>query len=296
MTDPHFPVSARSRFARSESAPYRPTIVVAGIFLFVWLIAPYVNRLAPLFGGSPEEAKGDPLAALQELTPLADLTFDQFAFQVIAVIAFVTVMRWWRLLQHEPHPLRPRFFAALPFGTAAAFVIATVVGIAATPNPNVSLLSLQFLFMVLVAVIEEFGWRGVAVIGLRGSGTPEWLVWLLTSAGFAAMHFLNLFSGAALEDTLGQVVFTFLLGTACYLARRAGGIWLAVGVHLANNYLQVAAAGSAGSQLFDLVNIVAIVGQLLMALALPVTIVVLILEARRERRTSRESAATTPSE
>lgn len=290
MTDPHLPRSARARSARSESGPYRPTIVVAGIYLFVWLIAPYVNRLAPLFGGTPTVTSDDPLAALEELAPLADLTFDQFAFPAIAVVGFITVMRWWRLLQHEPHPLRPRLFGAIPFVTTTVFAVATVIGIAATPSPDVSLLGMQFLFMALVAVIEEFGWRGVAVIGLRGSGVREWLVWLLTSFGFAAMHFLNLFAGAALDATLGQFVYTFLLGTACYLGRRAGGIWLAVAVHFTNNYLQSAAGGSAGTPLFDLVNGVAVVGQLLLVLSLPATIVLLVLEARRRRRSNAETS------
>ncbi|MCM3781149.1 CPBP family intramembrane glutamic endopeptidase [Microbacterium hydrocarbonoxydans] len=288
------PLRSNARVSTSpDSRPYRPTLTVALIFVFVLVIAPYVNRLAPLFGGSAEEDRSDdPFGALQNLQPLADLLFDDFAFELIAVLAFITVMRWWRLLQFEPYPLRPRAFGALPIATAALFTVATLIGVIATPRPDWRLLALQAAFMLVVAVIEEFCWRGVAVIGLRGSGVPEWLVWLLTSAGFAAMHFLNLFAGADVEGTLGQVVFTFLLGSACYLARRVAGIWLAVAVHFTNNYLQVAASGSAESPLFDLVNATAIGGQALMALALPMTIVVLILEARRTRRASRSAMAT----
>ncbi|MFS0910898.1 lysostaphin resistance A-like protein [Microbacterium sp. 179-I 3D2 NHS] len=283
-SEPALRASRADRLALDARA-LRPTVVLAAIYVFVWLIAPFVEFIAPAFGGSrPESHAGDVFGLLGDQSALADYFFSSVAFSIILIAAVITVLRWWRIIQFEPTPLRPRAFAVLPWLTTAAFALAVIIGIAATPNPSASLVALQAVAMLGIVFVEEIGWRGVAVVGLRGSRFPEWSVWLITSAGFALMHLLNLVGGADIESTVFQLVFTFLLGTACYLGRRAGGLWLAVAVHFTNNFLQAAAQGSVDSPLFGVVNALALVGQILLLLSLPATIVLLVLEARRARR------------
>lgn len=274
----------------------RPTVGLAALFLAVWLVVPMASLLALPFGGSPfGTAAEDPLALLNDAPTLADYFFDGTLMEVTVMIAVISVLRWWHVVQFEPTALRPRGFAVVPWITVAVFGAAAIMSIAVTPNPSISLLSLQVIAMSGIVLIEELGWRGVAVAGLRGSRFPEWSVWLITSAGFSLMHLLNLFAGADFAGTLFQLVFTFFLGTACYLARRVGGLWLAFAVHFVNNFAQAVAGAIYDSPLFELVNNIFIVGQLLLALALPATIILLIVEARRARRqTAAAAPATAP--
>lgn len=268
-----------------EGRALRPTAPLATVYVLVWLIAPLVLLLAMPFGGKPPEPNAsDVFGLLTDQRALADYFFDGPAYEVLVIVAIITVAGWWRVLQFEPTPLRPRAFAIVPWATACAFALTAILGIAATPEPSGSLIVLQVIAMGGIVFQEEIGWRGVVLVGLRGSRVPEWAAWLITSAGFAAMHLLNLISGADLPSTLSQLLFTFVLGTACYLARRAGGLWLAIAVHFTNNFLQMAAQGSAGSPLFGVLNAFAAIGQILLFLSVPATIIVLILEARRARR------------
>ncbi|MEV4736178.1 MULTISPECIES: CPBP family intramembrane glutamic endopeptidase [unclassified Microbacterium] len=266
-----------------------PVAWIAGVILVVWLLAPGVDRLAPLFGGSAPESV-DIGALFQSVGGGADFLFGQSAFQLIAFAALFTVLGWWRLIQVEPSPLRPIALAVIPALTAFVLLGGAGVGFLANPDPSLALMAMQTVAMLAVATVEEFGWRGVAVVGLRGSRFPEWSVWLLTTSGFALMHLLNIFSGAEVGSTLFQVLYTFFLGTACYLARRAGGIWLAIAVHFGNNLLQVGAQASVESDWFELVNALALAGQILMLLSVPATIVLLVRESRRARRAGRTVA------
>lgn len=287
------PSALRStRTSGLEPVPlYRPTLALAAIYISVWLLGRVVTELGVVFGGTPSEGvAGNVGRLLTDQTALADYFFDKVAYSIIVIVTIISVLRWWRIIQFEPTALRPRIFAVVPWAAAAAFAAATIIGIAVTPEPSASLIVIQLIAMAGFVFVEEIAWRGVALVGLRGSGFPEWAVWLITSAGFSLMHLLNLIKGAGLESTLFQLVFTFILGTACYLGRRAGGLWLAFAVHFTSNFLQAAAQGSGDSPLFGLVNNVAMVGQLLLLLSVPATIIFLILEARRARREAQTAA------
>jgi len=92
-----------------------------------------------------------------------------------------------------------QFFVPLRSG-AASFVVSLLV------------------LVVLVAAVEETVYRGVLVAGLRWSA-PEWVVWLGSTVLFTVAHL----GSAVLGDNPGQLRMVFVLGSACYAARRITG-------------------------------------------------------------------------
>lgn len=83
--------------------------------------------------------------------------------------------------------------------------------------------------LMLVGFTEEMATRGLLIAGLRSRFGEAW-VWFISSAAFAVMHFVNLFSGQSFGATLNQVGIAFLGGTVFYILRRTTGtlIWAMV--------------------------------------------------------------------
>lgn len=82
---------------------------------------------------------------------------------------------------------------------------------------------------MLVGFNEEIVTRGLLLTGLRAN-VREPLAWFLSSALFALMHAVNALNGAPLGETMQQMGFAFLGGTAFYILRRVTGnlIWAMV--------------------------------------------------------------------
>ena len=79
--------------------------------------------------------------------------------------------------------------------------------------------------VLLVGFSEEMVTRGLMIVGLRG-GLKEPMVWLVSSLLFGLLHAINIVFGQAVDATLQQIVFAFLLGTAFYVTRRVTGTLL----------------------------------------------------------------------
>ena len=277
---------------RGAASLLRPTAIIALVYVIIYLIVPNLDELKYLFGGGGERAAVEVSQVLSDPARLRDLFFDKFLGMIVTVVLVISVVRWWRIVLVEPASLRARkIYAVLPALATLAFLVGQVLIMTALPAEKWSVFVLQLLVLGVSVLIEEFSWRGVILVGLRGSGFPEWSVWLITSLGFGAMHLLNVFSGASFEASLTQAGFTFLLGTACYLARRVGGLWFAIALHFLNNTLQTSASLLGDPSQFPVISGLAAGGMLLMIVAVPATILLLILEARKRRQQPANAAA-----
>ena len=75
---------------------------------------------------------------------------------------------------------------------------------------------------VLVGFAEESAYRGLSVVAFR-SGYPEVRVWLFSTLLFMYLHTFNFIAGQDLGPTIGQLIFTFVLGSVLYAVRRTTG-------------------------------------------------------------------------
>lgn len=108
----------------------------------------------------------------------------------------------------------------------------------ATGSATIERVDLLWLFLLKclsVALMEELFFRALLVTFVRervkGKLAAGWTV-LISSAVFALSHLFNLFFGAGVGATFGQVGYTFLLGCMFAVAfLQTKNIWLCVGVH-----------------------------------------------------------------
>lgn len=101
---------------------------------------------------------------------------------------------------------------------------------------RIDLLGLYTLYVISVAVIEEFVFRGVLLILLldlfRYSKVKYTLSALISSAIFALFHFTNLFTGMDIGSILLQVLYTFLIGAMLSIVMfKTNNVWLCVVIH-----------------------------------------------------------------
>ncbi len=113
-------------------------------------------------------------------------------------------------------------------------------------------LPVTLLFIPLQAATEEIALRGYLNQGLAQYIKNPWAVFVLTSAGFAALHLGN----PEVAETVKQhSVFVALSGYfffglfACVLSYIDGGLETAIGMHVANNIFAAAIVGYDNSAL-----------------------------------------------
>ncbi len=107
-----------------------------------------------------------------------------------------------------------------------------------------SYLPLLFITLLLVpfqAASEEFLCRGYLNQALIKYLKSPWVVFVLTSAGFAALHYWNPEAAGQLWPYLASI-FTFGMAM-CVLLYFEGGIESAIGAHIANNIFVFALLG-----------------------------------------------------
>ncbi|PZE78223.1 CPBP family intramembrane glutamic endopeptidase [Curtobacterium sp. MCBD17_019] len=218
------PRSGPDRSGRPRPFPARierPWLAVA-VTIVVVLVLPF----AVLAGQAVSTGSGvNPLSSSQAL--LHQSAGEGVLLVVFAVI--VTVFGGWRRVLAESASARP-WWAVVAL--AAYVLVAVLTFLAPVRSGAAGYLGALVVAVIAVAVVEELVFRGILVSGLRRAA-PEWVVWLVSTAVFALMHLLN--QGEA-AGGLYQVVTTFVLGSACYLARRvAGALWGAVLLHALSN-------------------------------------------------------------
>lgn len=105
----------------------------------------------------------------------------------------------------------------------------------------VKLLIITLIFVPFQAAAEEFLCRGYLNQALIKYLRSPWAVFIMTSAGFAALHALNPEAAGQQGPYLASI---FLFGMAmCVLLYFEGGIESAIGAHIANNIFVFALLG-----------------------------------------------------
>ena len=98
------------------------------------------------------------------------------------------------------------------------------------------LLGLYALYVISVALLEEFIFRGVLLVivsdYLRGKKYQYLLTALICAAIFSLFHLTNLFEGMSIGDVLLQCLYTFLIGGMLMIVMlKTKNIWLCVLIH-----------------------------------------------------------------
>lgn len=126
---------------------------------------------------------------------------------------------WWSPALREP-AAGPRWLRLLP-----VLIVLTSVGTLLShgfEGVEARLVLTLALGTLLVGFGEELTLRGAGIVALRGS-FGEVGVWFFSSLLFGLLHALNVLFGQSVVDTVRQIVFAFVIGSALYVIRRTTG-------------------------------------------------------------------------
>lgn len=187
----------------------RPWIGFAVAIAYLAIVIPFTLIVGP---DGPEPKTVDWVVANQ---------FVPIGLATVMVVIVISVLGWWRpVLSEEGRKKLPAWLWVIPAIAAIAAIYNFATGDpGAIPTDALLLLALG---TALVGIGEELTFRGALLVGLRAR-FGEWAVWFLTSLVFGSAHLVNIAFGAGLLETLGQVLFAFLVGTAYYITRRVTG-------------------------------------------------------------------------
>lgn len=170
---------------------------------------------------------------------------------------------WSGVIWRRRVPLAmPRVFWLIPIG----WLLLVAVRLTATPWATLdpTYIVVLGLAMVMVGLNEELLFRGIVATGARGTGAAsEARVLLVSAAAFGLFHLPNALAGQALDATLGQVFYAFVMGCALYISMRlAGSILLPVALHalwdfsvFSSKGVDLSVAGNAVSSLLTLMTV-----------------------------------------
>ena len=196
----------------------------------------------------------------------------------LVLAAFNAWAGWWRETLFETSRLRSPAMLAILSIVMVGFIASMLW------STDYSGIPLHHLGLVLVATLlvgfcEEMTTRGILLVSLRGSLRSEAWVWFLSSAAFGLLHVTNAFFGVG-AMALVQVGLAFCVGTGLYLLRRLSGtLLLPMLVHAAWDFSTLTGDLDQlppGNSTF-----------LMMALTYVLSLVLVILVFRRNRRVVR---------
>ena len=95
------------------------------------------------------------------------------------------------------------------------------IGLYALLTSDLSFYSPSTIFLVIIAALsiainEEILTRGILIVALRKKGTPEWVVYVLSTLTFALLHLVNVLGGGSMI----QILIVLFGGTLLYISRR----------------------------------------------------------------------------
>jgi hypothetical protein len=209
-------------------------LLVVLVYLAIYIGAGWVaTKIAP------DAVKADLLSSVSSVFFI--LSFQLIVGAVVLVL-FLSVTGWWRDL-----------FARQPIGGSRWMWIAVIIivtpivlrlfGIDYSRYPS-GVVAAVFATGLLIGFVEEVLTRGIAVKMLRDGGHSEWVVAAVSSLVFAAMHSINLFSGAAPLVVAITVFYAFGFGVLMYLSMRVSGFLLvAIVLHSLTDPTTILATG-----------------------------------------------------
>ena len=132
---------------------------------------------------------------------------------------------------------RTTFWEGALYGFAGVSLIVGVASLAgyvqlAPSELSIADAGLFLLAFLAVALMEEYGYRGYAMYTLT-AGIGFWPATLVLAALFGVAH-----AGNSGETVLGIVNVVLYFVVFCYVLRRTGDLWLAVGFHMAWNWAE----------------------------------------------------------
>jgi hypothetical protein len=138
-----------------------------------------------------------------------------------AVVALIArKIGWFGAAMRDQHRIRA-WWMLIP---GALGLTAALANFGATDWGNVTadFLLATLVLAVAVGFAEEFVCRGMLLVGLRGS-YREVASWALSCLLFGVMHTVNIFLGAPVGGTVGQIISAGMAGSTFYLLRRYFG-------------------------------------------------------------------------
>ena len=239
--------------------PKKPAMVIAGLAALVSFLA-LIGVIA--LGQSPEEMK-----LLNEWVANSPIVYALMLamFPPLAIGLWVGV----KYIQKRPilslHTAHKHFrWKRMVFAALLVFAIAGIftafghfsglnkVEIVFDANRFFKYLPITLLFIPLQSATEEIALRGYLNQGLGQYIKSPWIVFIITSAGFAALHLGN----PEVAETLKQhSIFTAMGGYfafgmfASLMTLIDGGLESAIGMHAANNIFAAAIVGYDNSAL-----------------------------------------------
>ncbi len=145
------------------------------------------------------------------------------------VVAVITALRWWPPVVREHLRARRWVWAVSAGPVVVALLVATDIG--NVTSSGVALTLAVALVAVLVGIVEELTFRGVAIEFLRSRGVAELAVAGWSSLLFGLFHLTNAPENGLLPSVV-QVVVTTGSGFLFYLGRRvSGGIAWPIAAH-----------------------------------------------------------------
>ena len=210
---------AKWRFTMIKELRKRPlmTALLFVLFYAVWFVAPV------LINGIQPDAK-----ALEGIAGALKMWRSE-AVTAGVLVLFLMLLKWWREIGFCSAErdgwkfIIPIFLLALLFLNLAWVFDESGKWFIGFESP-LQLISLIGV-MLLLGFVEEGIFRGVLFYGLSTQFTPLMTV-VLTAVIFGLFHFVNLFTGAAFDQTLFQVIHASAMGFLyASLRLRIGAVW-----------------------------------------------------------------------
>jgi membrane protease YdiL (CAAX protease family) len=159
-----------------------------------------------------------------DLALSADNTRKAVVFSLIAtsvaLIVATTLLRWWKSVLRDERRCGG-WLIAVPI----VILVAILAGIDYSHLGDIDseLLLTIAVGTILVGFSEELMYRGLFIVGARGS-MGEQGVWLWSSVACVLLHSINALLGQDIGPTIVQVAVTFVVGSGMYVARRSTGL------------------------------------------------------------------------
>ena len=247
-TDPALPVSSGAASTQQSRRRWTST---DRKHLIIWLVLSFILPTVLLFALYPEVARGRVVWTVQSEIFSKSIT----AFGVALGTWIVSQLQKRRM---DDYGIPPRQALGLRFWEGAvwgfAMLSALLFALRATGHFQIRSVALSGaaiykyalgwgLAFYLVGVSEEFAFRGYALF-LAASRIGFWGAALSLSVGFAVAHIPN--PGETFFGVLQVLVIGLLF---CFMVRRTGTLWFALGFHAAWDWAQTFFYGTPDSGL-----------------------------------------------
>lgn len=188
---------------------------------------------------------------------------DMTVTRSLGAAVFITILVYleFKVLNPIKAPLFKSFLFCLPAFAVAInnfpfSCMAKGIAVVDAPAWKIALLGFQ---CFAVALFEEMAFRGVIFLGFaekRRSRLGLFISIILSSAVFAAVHLLNIFTSSPIAVIM-QIGYSFLIGGMCsVILLKTKNIWLCVAVHAVFNFGGAIVATCGHGEIWDTFTVI----------------------------------------